>query len=249
MAWHEDDELWAAVEPVLFTASRLAAAPAEVDGIVRLAAIAPGARVLDVGCGHGRHAVELARRGHRVTGIDRTARYVERARAAADAAGVDAEFVCGDARTFVRDGAFDVALSLFTSFGFFDDEGNLRAAENLRRCLAPGGTAVIDVMGAEVLARSFQARDWSEEGGTVLLQERRLARGGARIEARWIVLGPAGRREAHIEQALWTATGLRELLASAGFAEVALYGSLGGAPYDASARRLVAVARAPTSRA
>jgi 2-polyprenyl-3-methyl-5-hydroxy-6-metoxy-1,4-benzoquinol methylase len=65
----------------------------EADAIWRMLALQPGQAVLDIGCGHGRIANELARRGARVTGLDANARFLERARADAAAAGVEVEYI------------------------------------------------------------------------------------------------------------------------------------------------------------
>src|SRR5690606_412582 len=77
-AWHSSDDFWALFEEILFSPGRLAAAQAEVDQISALLPIGDGARILDLPCGVGRHALEFARRGHAVVAIDRTASYIER---------------------------------------------------------------------------------------------------------------------------------------------------------------------------
>src|SRR3989475_11807180 len=79
----------------------------------------PGATVLDLCCGPGRHALEFARRGFQVTGVDRTARYLETARTAARGAGLTIELVQEDMRSFHRPATLALALNLFSSFGYF----------------------------------------------------------------------------------------------------------------------------------
>ena len=76
-AWHEQDQFWEMVP--LFGPDRLEMAPEEVEGVISLLGIEPGASVLDLCCGVGRHSLELARRGYRVTGVDRTASYLQTA--------------------------------------------------------------------------------------------------------------------------------------------------------------------------
>jgi 2-polyprenyl-3-methyl-5-hydroxy-6-metoxy-1,4-benzoquinol methylase len=77
--WHEQDTFWDTVAPVLFVERRWSDAPVEVEQVVSLLGIEPGARVLDLCCGVGRHSLELARRGFHVTGVDRTRPYLDRA--------------------------------------------------------------------------------------------------------------------------------------------------------------------------
>lgn len=78
------------------------------------------ASVLDLGCGIGRHALELARRGYHVVGVDRTARYLEIARARAQSGRLHAEFIGEDMRRFARAEAFDGVISMWTSFGYVE---------------------------------------------------------------------------------------------------------------------------------
>src|SRR5206468_5375646 len=115
------------------------------------------ASVLDLCCGPGRHSLEFARHGFQVTGVDRTARYLDAARAAATGEGLTVEFVQGDMPHFQRPAAFDVALNLFTSFGYFEDEAeDLCVLRHLHTSLKPGGQVLLEMAGKEPLARDFQ---------------------------------------------------------------------------------------------
>jgi SAM-dependent methyltransferase len=67
------------------------------------------------------------------------------------------ELVEGDMRDFRRPASYDLALSMFTSFGYFESRADdLRVLRNVRESLKPGGVFVVDVMGKEWLARHFQ---------------------------------------------------------------------------------------------
>ena len=101
--WHEDDVFWTTAESILFSQQRIENTPAQVDAIVSLLNLRQSDRVLDLACGVGRHSLELARRGYRVVGVDRTEQYLERARRTAAAEGIDVEFVLADMREFCRD--------------------------------------------------------------------------------------------------------------------------------------------------
>ena len=89
----------------------------EVDGLISLLNLQAGQTILDVCCGYGRHAIELAKRGHRVTGVDLAPLQVNAAVARAAKAGVQAEFLVGDARHMRFRQPFDVTLHMLTSFG------------------------------------------------------------------------------------------------------------------------------------
>ncbi len=87
---------------------------AEVDFVMDVCGLTPGMKILDMGCGPGRHALGLAKRGLNVVGVDFSDKFIEFARAAADECGVAdrTEFVVADARDFVRARTFDAAVCL-----------------------------------------------------------------------------------------------------------------------------------------
>jgi len=245
-SWHDDDRFWLDVSPFLFSAERWARAAGEVDGVLALLGLAPGATILDAPCGVGRHSLELARRGYRVTGIDRTAAYLDEARRRAAAEGLAIRFEQRDLRALPRDGAFDAAINLYTSFGYFDDPGDdERVATSLFGALRPGGRLVLDLVGTEVLARVFRAREWQEApDGTVLLSEARVRSGFGAVDNRWVLIRPDGTRREHaFTLRVYSAGELSALLRRAGFVDVTALGSLAGAPYDHAAERLVLTAR------
>src|SRR5688572_27134537 len=97
---------------------------AEVDALERELAIHDPLRILDVPCGTGRHSLELARRGHRVTGVDFNPTVLGRARQLAEDAFLDVDFRECDMRQLAFDAAFDRAICHWGSFGYFDDAGN-----------------------------------------------------------------------------------------------------------------------------
>ena len=242
--WHESDTFWKTMAATMFHEQRWDAAPGEVDQIIRLLGISPGSTILDLGCGPGRHTLELARRGFSVTGVDRTAAYLEEARARASAEDLAIEFVQEDMRRFHRPDAFDAALSMFTSFGYFEDPAeNRQVLVNVNRSLKDNGVLLVELMGKEVLARIFTERDWSEDEGAFLLQERQVSRNWSWMENRWILLQGAERHEFKISHWLYAASELTTLLMACGFGAVGIFGDLEGAPYDHTAKRLVAVAR------
>lgn len=242
--WHEDDAFWIARDRFMFSPQARERAIADLEHVVTFLQIATGAAVLDMCCGPGRHCIELARRGYRVTAVDRTAAYLDQARRLADEAGVNVDVVQDDMRCFCRPDGFDAAVNLFTSFGYFDDPAEDRQVlVNLHRSLKAGGRLVMDMMGKEILARVFQPRTWEEQDGVLLAAERHVERDWSWMKVREIYMDGTRREERTFEHRLYSAAELKGLLLNVGFAEVRVFGSMDGVPYDQHARRLVAVAR------
>lgn len=245
--WHEQDDWWEETAPVMFGARAWDLAPQQVEQVLALAGVEPPIRVLDMPTGVGRHALEFARLGCTVTAVDRTAAYLNRARERANELGLKVEFVQADMREFQREDTFELAVNLFTSFGYFEDEADDRTVlENFYASLRPGGTLVMDLMGKEVMARIFQARDWHElDDGTLVLEERTIKRDWTWMENRWIIIKDGERHEQPFSHRLYGAARLQDTLAGVGFNGLRVYGSLGGASYDNEAQRLIVVARKP----
>ena len=243
-AWHDDDSFWETAGPVLFTEGRWENAPQEVEAMVSLLGLSEGAKVLDLCCGVGRHSLEFARRGFQVTGVDRTATYLEEARRRAAEEGLVVEFLQDDMRTFVRPHAFDAAINYFTSFGYFESEAEERQVlNNVCRSLKSGGALLMEMMGKEILARIFVERGWREEDDMLILEDRQVAPDWSAVYNRWIILKDGERREVTLTTRQYSAAELSKLLKECGFGSVEVYGDLTGAPYDMQAKRLVAVAQ------
>ncbi|MEK7310067.1 MAG: class I SAM-dependent methyltransferase [Planctomycetota bacterium] len=239
--WYEQDVFWKTFEPYMFN-EKLERTPKEIDAIISLLELKRGACVLDLCCGPGRHSLELARRGFRVTGVDRTAAYLQKARRKAK--GLRIEFVRADMREFCRPKAFNAVINMFTSFGYFKDQvDDYKVAKNVYESLKPGGVFMLELMGKEILSRIFQERDWHEEkDGTILLQERKLNDSWGWTDNKWIIIKGAKRIESNVSHRLYSAVELRRLLTDCGFRKVKAYGSLEGVPYDHKAQRLVVIA-------
>lgn len=241
--WYENDEFWQTWGPLMFSSQRMANTPAEVNKILSLVAIPQQSCILDLCCGVGRHSLELARRGFRVTGVDRTPVYLTQAEQQAKQEGLDVEFIREDMRNFCRPNSFDLVINLFTSFGYFEDQDDDRkVARNILGSLKHGGVLLMDMSGKEIIAREFRERDWHEVDGVYWLEERKLVGNWDRVWNRWIMFKDGQRFEGIVCPRLYSAAELSSLLHEAGFKMMNVYGGFDGSPYDNQAKRLVTVA-------
>jgi SAM-dependent methyltransferase len=162
---------------------------AEVDALEPLLALGTPARVLDAPCGTGRHSLELARRGHRVTGIDFNPRVLEVGREQARAGGLDIDFQQADLRQLEFESCFDAALCHWGSFGYFTEPENADFLGRVGRALRPGGRFFLDTPLAETLfPQSLPcAIFYVGEGPRRLrvLEERHFDHESGRIESQW----------------------------------------------------------------
>ena len=243
--WYADQAFWERAYPVLFSNDRFERADEEAAELLELTGVKSG-RVLDLCCGLGRHAVPLAKQGFDVTGVDLTGYLLQKARDHAAAGKVSIEFVQKDMREFVRPGAYDLVLNLFTSFGYFATEReDLQTLKNMVESLSDDGVLVIDVLGKEALAERLHAdrNPVEEHDGSLLIQRVEVTDDWCRARSEWLLIRGEQLDRISFEHALYSGKELRELMNWAGLSRVELYGSLDGRPYGPGARRLVAVGR------
>jgi SAM-dependent methyltransferase len=242
--WFEDEEFWTVYAPIMFDEERWAEVPGVVDAIEGLLRPAPGAAVLDACCGPGRHSLELASRGYRVTGIDITEAYLEAARESAAGLGLAPRFIRADLRSFSPDRSFDFAINMYTSFGYFaDPSDDLQALRNLRDALRPGGQLLLETTGKETAARDFTGGECFERGGWGVRTEYSVIGDWEGLRNRWILSRGRELVDRSFDLRLYSAKELKEALLATGFSAVTLFGALDGSPYDQRAASLVALAR------
>ena len=217
----------------------------EVDFIEAALSPAPGAAVLDLACGSGRHAIRMARRGYRVTGVDFNPRYLELAAAGAARAGVAVEWVSRDMRELDFTSRFDHAYSFFTSFGYYSDEENEEVLERIARALRPGGRLLLDMMNRDWLLSHRQQRTWSQrEDGALLMEEISLDLESSRVTSRLTLIEPdkgAGPVK-QFDLRAYTCAELTALLRRSGLGVLGVWGGADKSPYSAESRRLILLA-------
>lgn len=213
-----------------------------VDLIVDHIPLPAGARVLDVGCGRGRHAVEFAARGFDVTGLDLSERSLEIAAKRADDQGVDVRFIRGDMREPVDTEAFDLVINLFTAFGYFEKASeHQRAVDAMATALTTGGVLVQDFLNADYVRETLVDRDARTVDGAEIIQERWISDGRINKE---ITLKKNGDTHAFIESVeLLEPDDFRRMYDRAGLALESTLGDYDGGTYTSSSPRLILFSR------
>jgi SAM-dependent methyltransferase len=218
----------------------------EVLSAMRLARAEPGAQVLDLPCGFGRHSVPLARAGYLVTGMDRSAALLaEACRRRGQEQGPN--LVRADYRAVpARGSTFDVVLNLFTALGYLGDAGDLSVLEEFCRVLRPGGWLVIETLHRDALARRYESLGVDMlPDAAYLVEERSFDLAGGVMEATHTLLVPGKEADSRsFRMRVYTATELIGMVERAGFVDVSFFGDLQGAPLSLESR-LTLVARKP----
>src|SRR5262245_59848471 len=205
---------------------------AEALAAARLAGVAPGAPVLDVPCGYGRHSVALAVEGCRVVGLDQSVPQLAEARRRRGLTHGLA-LVRGDYRQIpLASGTFAAAFTLHSSLGYTDEDADRAVLREIRRVLRPGGPLLVETNHRDRLPVRTPLREWYPlGGGAFLLSESQVDRVKGTVELIDTYLPVGGLPDTRsITWRAYSVTDLVEMLHDAGFGDVACYGNLDGGP-------------------
>ncbi len=228
----------------------------EVNFVVRAANLKPADKILDLACGHGRHSIELAKRGFNVVGLDYSEPFIEKANADAKQAGVKVEFMHGDMKNLPFNESFDAVLMLFTAFGYFDDENNQRTLAEISKSLKHDGRFLIDVISGEAVINRFKKEGQKEEDTNLLKIPRTYEVGGLKVdEVEWYdpdeqqihnhrewVDEHGDKKEYDYYLRVYTIPQYKEMLSKVGLAFKEVWGDFEGNPHDQDNFRTIILA-------
>jgi SAM-dependent methyltransferase len=203
-------------------------------------------RVLDVPCGDGRHAIELAKLGHHITAVDAASDNAARAQHAASAAGVTLDFVLGDMRVLPQRAQFEGAFCWGNSFGYFPHAQTSLFSAGVAQSLASGARFVIDTATcAETILVELERQSWVRvDSELVVLLECDYDARASRLDTTYTSVlrdQVVDRRTAH--HFVFTSGQIVEMLEAAGFESIELFGDLAWSPFELGAERLLVVAQ------
>lgn len=216
---------------------------AEVDLAWRELGLQPGQQVLDVPCGHGRHAVELARRGCRVIGIDISADNLARAKRAADEAGVSLELKQGDIAELEALPACDAVLTMGNCFGYLDHAGSSRFVKMIGQALRKGGRWILDsgTVAESILPHLQSKLEFSKDGLTMRIHNRYLPLESC-LETTYEFVGENGVKTCRNWHFVFTLAEIRRMLHIAGLVVVSTYTNTSNEPFEVGCPNLYLVA-------
>lgn len=219
---------------------------AEVDWIEHALGVEAGAAILDVGCGAGRQAVELARRRYEVTGVDLSVAMLTRAAERAQEQKVHVAFTQCDMAAMEFDECYDAAYCVGSSFGFFDDARNAEVARRIHRALKPHGTFLLAVLNRDHTIQRQPAMAWFEGDGCVCMEESSFNFITSRLNVKRTMIFDDGRqREFEYSMRLYSLHELGQVLHEAGFRILEVSGAprTPGAFFGPTSRELIILAQ------
>ena len=219
----------------------------EVQQVVTLLHPPDQASILDLCCGYGRHSMQLAQGGFQVTGVDISEKQIQHAREAARKAHAQLDFHVADARKLNFQGAFDLVLNMFVSFGFFDEENeNKEMLQGVFRALKPGGKLLLDFWNREKEIRDFKPIACEKIKDVIILKEWRFDALAGRLHWKNTVIFPDGKRESWNNCIrAYTVAELKALVEEVGLKFEAVFGSLAGEEYTIDSPAAIIIAARP----
>jgi SAM-dependent methyltransferase len=242
--WFDNTAFWRDFYPLMFPKSRFADTPKQLNQLLKLAKPS-GKNVLDLCCGPGRFSIALAKRGYKVTGVDKTEFLLNKAKALAKSSSTKIEWIHQDMRDFIRPDSYNLALNMFTSFGFFvNKDDDMLVIQNVYDSLRKGGIFVIDIIGKERLAKIFvPSFVETNPDGTMIIRCHEVLDNWTRTHNQWILVKKNKVVKYSFNLTVYSGQELIDRLEWAGFSDIKLYGNLDGEPYGFGSERLIAVAR------
>lgn len=215
-----------------------------VSLFLREADVGRGDRILDLGCGPGRHLAAFRERGMESFGLDLSRHLLRRAR---ESTGGRARLVQADMRRVpLAPGSFDGVTSFFTSFGYFAARSeDRRVLSEVRRVLRPGARYLLDFLNAEQVRRELVPEEETTVEGKTVVQSREIRDGHVmkRIEIR-SEDEEKPPKIYHERVRLYEPEQLTKMLEEASLPVRARFGDYEGSTYEESSPRFIAVGRA-----
>jgi len=213
---------------------------AEVDFLERVFEAAPGGHFLDVPCGNGRHAIEFAGRGYRMTALDLSEEFLAEARTATS---LPVRWVLGDMRELECDAEFDGAYCFGNSFGYLDAEGVRKFFSGIARGLKRGARFVLDTsMAAESILPTRVTKRWYQLGDIYMLSENRYLPEESRLDIDYTFIRGGEAETRPTSSYVHTVAALRRMQVDAGMAPREMLASLDGERYEFGSPRLILIA-------
>jgi SAM-dependent methyltransferase len=217
----------------------------DINFLERVLLLKKGDKIFDCPCGHGRHSVELARRGYEVTGQDINSFFLSKAVKESRLLNLSVKWVRGDMRKIQFKSEFDIALCLFSSLGYLEnDKEHQKVLEQNTKALKRGGKFVLDVINRDFFVRTYQEKSWKElaDGSIITCKNNFNHTTGYNLETRVRIWKNGKRDEVSHFVRMYTIPELITMLNKAGLSIDKMYGDFDESSITFHSKRYILVA-------
>lgn len=215
----------------------------EISFLVKQLELDKSMRILDLACGHGRHANRLAELGYNVTGVDISQGFLEIAKKDAKDKRLTTEFIHNDMREIAFREEFDRVLLLFTSFGYFEDEDNVKVIKNVANALKPEGLFCFDTFNRDVFLKYFLPYIVVEKGNDLMIDRNTFDVVSGKLYSRRIVIRNGKRKDKPLFVRLYNFTEISDLLKRERLGIYKVYKDWDAKPFTNDSRKMIIFAK------
>ncbi|WP_371369154.1 Cypemycin N-terminal methyltransferase [Sporomusa rhizae] len=227
-----------------YKAYSLAGTDREVRFITEVLNLHPGEPLLDLYCGYGRHAIELAKYGYKVTGVDATKDFLDIAAQNAQEAKIDITFAQKDMRELDYDQQFAAVINMFAAFGYFTDDENANIINLIVKALRPKGLFLIDLLNREWMVRNNINRYWRHPSGEYVLSYKvELENGIATMKRQLINQVTGAKIQYEFVLRAYSLAEMTNIFNTSGLSIISTYGAFDGRPYSSETPRMIILAK------
>lgn len=222
----------------------LAGTAQEVNFITKVLDLPRDSHIMDLYCGYGRHAIELAKYGFHVTGVDATQTFLDIAGQKAREENSSINFVHCDMRELNFKGEFDAVINMFAAFGYFSDEENAAVIDLIAQSLRPDGLFLIDLLNRDWMVKNSLNRYWRHPNGEYVLNYKvELKRGIATMKRQLINQVTGIKTQYEFVLRAYSLSEMLAILTQSGFVIKTTYGGFDARPYTPDAPRMIILAQ------
>lgn len=215
----------------------------EIDFLIRYAELEHSLEILDLACGHGRHANVLAQMGHNVTGIDYTQDFLKIAQEEAFKLGAKVNYIHQDMRNINYNNVFDRIFALFTAIGYFDDDQNEKVFKNIFNALKPNGIFCFDSHNRDTFMTYYLPSSVLEREGNFMIDQRTFdSLSGRCITKRTVIYKQTTKSFQHSVR-FYNPTEIIKLFKQIGFSSITFYEDWSGKPLGQESKRMIVLAK------
>lgn len=219
---------------------------ADVDFLERELHLEKGMKILDLCCGHGRHTIELAKRGYHMTGLDLNTFFLDKAKRDAEAVGATISWVKSDMREVPFENEFDVVVDLFTAFGYLEsDDEDQKVLHQVAKALKSGSQFTLDVINRDRIMRVFNPHEGKAlPDGSLAVTEREFDFVTSRNNERRVRMWPDGKKnDVKLSLRMYSLHELIKMCRAASMEYIASFGSNDSTPLSFDSMRCIVIAR------